>query len=163
MSQDLVALVPYAVGCAAAASTGMAFRPGPWYRKLDRPSWTPPDWSFGLVWTVLYCLIAWAGWRVGLRAEAGAAALPLGLWACQLVLNAIWSPVFFGLRRPDAAVPIVLLLWVSVAAMTFSFFGVDFLAGLAMVPYLVWVSIAAALNISVSRRNPRAHRIAAEG
>jgi tryptophan-rich sensory protein len=161
MVPDLLALIPFVIACGAAASSGMAFPPGPWYRRLDRPPWTPPDWAFGVVWTVLYCLIAWAGWRVGLRAEAGAATLPLGLWACQLVLNSIWSPVFFGLRRPDAAVPIVLLLWIAVAAMVVSFLWVDTLAGIAMLPYLVWVTIASALNISVWRRNPGAHLIEA--
>ena len=67
-------------------------------------SWTPPDWVFPVVWTTLYVLIAWAGWRVGLRAPLGEAALPLGLWACQIALNVLWTPVFFGLRRPDLAV-----------------------------------------------------------
>lgn len=159
---DWLALIPYVVACMAAASTGMIFQPREWYRKLDRPPWTPPDWAFGAVWSVLYCLIAWAAWRVGLRAEAGAAALPLGLFACQITLNTLWSPIFFGLRRPDAAVPVVVLLWISVAAMMLSYFAVDFWAGLAMIPYLVWVTIASALNISVWRRNPKAHLIPAE-
>lgn len=160
--ESWLALAPYVVACFAAASTGMAFQPGNWYRKLDRPTWTPPDWAFGAVWSVLYCLIAWAGWRVGLRSEAGEAALPLGLWACQLTLNTLWSPVFFGLRRPDAAIPVVILLWVAVAAMIVSFLQIDVIAGVAMLPYLAWVTIAAALNISVWRRNPQAHAVAAD-
>lgn len=159
---DWLTLIPYVVACMAAGSTGMMFMPGAWYARLDRPSWTPPDWVFPVVWSVLYCLIAWAAWRVGLRAEAGAAALPLGMFAAQIVLNALWSPVFFGLRRPDAAIPVVVLLWLSVAGMVAAYWPVDMWAALAMVPYLVWCTIAAALNIAVWRRNPQAHAIPAE-
>lgn len=162
MEQSWLFLIPFVVACFAAGFTGAAFQPGVWYKRLDKPWWTPPDWSFGAVWTVLYILIAWAGWRVGMRAGAGEATLPLGLWACQIALNALWTPVFFGLRRPDTAVPVVILLWLSVAAMLGSFLTVDLWAGLAMIPYLAWVTIAAALNISVWRRNPDANRIPAE-
>lgn len=154
MDESYISLVPFAVACAAAASTGMLFKPGEWYRGLEKPRWTPPDWSFGLVWTVLYCLIAWAGWRVGTRVETGAAALPLGLWACQIVLNAMWSPVFFGLRRPGAALPIIIALLIAVVAMTAVFIRIDPVAGVAMIPYAIWVAIAAALNVSIWRRNP---------
>lgn len=162
MDQSWLSLVPFAIACAAAAASGWAFPPGRWYRRLDLPGWTPPDWTFPVIWTVLYVLIAWAGWRVGLRAPTGAAALPLGLWACQIALNTLWSPVFFGLRRPDLAVPIVALLWITVAAMVGSFMGVDAWAGFAMIPYLLWVSLAAALNIAVWRRNPRANEVSTE-
>ena len=153
MDETYISLLPFVVACAAAASTGMLFKPGDWYRDLEKPGWTPPDWSFGVVWTVLYCLIAWAGWRVGLRADSGAAALPLGLWACQITLNALWSPVFFGLRRPGTALPIIVLLLISVIAMTAVFMRVDLASGIAMIPYVIWVAIATALNVSIWRRN----------
>ena len=162
MDQSWLSLIPFVIACGAAAVSGAVYPPGNWYRRLDLPRWTPPDWSFGVIWTVLYILIAWAGWRVGLRAPRGEAALPLGLWACQIALNTVWTPIFFGLRRPDAAVPVVVLLWLSVAAMLGSFLAIDALAGLAMIPYLLWVSVAAVLNIAVWRRNPRAHEIPAE-
>jgi translocator protein len=162
MDQSWLSLIPFIIACGAAAASGSAFPPGEWYRRLDLPSWTPPNWVFPVVWTTLYVLIAWAGWRVALRAPMGEAALPLGLWACQIGLNVLWTPVFFGLRRPDAAVPVVVLLWISVAAMVGSFMAIDAWAGFAMLPYLVWVTIAAALNIAVWRCNPRAHEIPAE-
>lgn len=159
MEQSWLSLIPFLVACGAAAAAASAFRPGPWYRRLDLPSWTPPDWVFPVVWAVLYLLIAWAAWRVGLRAQSGEAAMALGLWACQIALVTLWSPVFFGLHRPDLAVPVVVLLWLSVATMLGSFFSIDGLAGLAVVPYLIWISYAAVLNIAIWRRNPRAHLI----
>jgi translocator protein len=162
MDQSWLSLIPFVIACAAAAVSGSVFPPGEWYRRLDLPSWTPPDWVFPVVWTILYVLIAWAGWRVGLRAPLGEAALPLGLWACQIALNVLWTPIFFGLRRPDAAVPVVVLLWISVAAMVGSFMTIDAWAGFAMIPYLLWVTIAAALTIAVWRRNPRAHEVPVE-
>ena len=161
MDQSWLSFIPFLIAVAAAGATGAAFPPGEWYRRLDRPSWTPPDWAFPVVWTILYLLIAWAGWRVGQRVPAGQAALPLGLWACQIALNTLWTPIFFGLHRPDRAVPVVVLLWLAVATMLGSFFGIDALAGLAVVPYLLWVSLAAVLNIAIWRRNPGAHRIEA--
>lgn len=160
MDQSWLSFIPFAIACAAAAATGVAFKPGDWYRRLDLPSWTPPDWMFPVAWTVLYVLIAWAGWRVGNRVPAGGAALPLGLWACQIALNALWTPIFFGKHRPDLAVPVIVALWLAVATMLGSFFSIDALAGLAVVPYLIWVSLAAVLNIAVWRRNPRAHELA---
>ena len=82
-----------------AALTGAFFRPGTWYERLERPSWTPPDWAFPVVWTTLYAMIAAAGWLIWTEAGEGQRFVPLGFWALQLALNALWSPVFFGMRR----------------------------------------------------------------
>lgn len=160
MQQTWLSLIPFLIAVGAAAATGTAFRPGRWYMQLEKPSWTPPDWSFGIAWAVLYILIAWAGWRVGLHAPQGQAALPLGLWACQIALNTLWTPIFFGQRRPDRAVPVIVLLWLTVATMLGAFFSIDALAGLATIPYLIWVSFAAVLNIAIWRKNPYAHEMA---
>lgn len=137
--------------CCAAAATGAMFPPGQWYRDLAKPSWTPPDWLFPLAWTVLYISSAIAATRV---AVAGDAAHAMGFWAFQIALNTLWTPVFFGLERIRAGAIVLACLWFSVAGCIVSFFAVDALAGWLMVPYLVWVTVAGALNLSVWRLNP---------
>ncbi|MBA1147124.1 tryptophan-rich sensory protein [Ectothiorhodospiraceae bacterium WFHF3C12] len=150
---SLLTLLAFLGACAAAAATGALFSPGSWYRGLDKPAWTPPDWLFPVAWTLLYLAIAVAAWRV---AYSGAAVVPLALavWACQIALNAIWTPVFFGLRRLRGALVILAFLWLAVLATLVCFLAADVLAGLLIVPYLAWLSYAAALNLSVWRRNP---------
>jgi tryptophan-rich sensory protein len=139
--------------CVATASTGAIFQPGDWYETLEKPSWTPPNWSFGVVWTVLYIMIAVAGWLVWRQAGASAAIVA---WGAQLVLNAAWSWLFFGRRRMDLAMVDVVALWLSIAAFILFAWPVSPWAALLFVPYLVWVSIAAALNRTVWRMNPQA-------
>lgn len=140
----------YLAACGAAAATGAMFQPGQWYRDLDKPRWTPPDWLFPLAWTVLYFAMSIAAARVAQLPDTGQA---LALWSVQIALNTLWTPVFFGLRRMGAGVAIISLLWLAVAATMWAFFQVDAVAGLLMVPYLVWVTVAAALNRSVWVRN----------
>ncbi len=141
----------------AAASTGSFFPTGDWYKSLRKPVWVPPNWAFPVVWTTLYILMSWAAMRVGMSGAGGAAiAQALGLWALQIALNAIWTPVFFGLRRMRAALVIMLGLWASVLAMGAAFYAVDPVAGLMIAPYALWVSIAFALNGAVLRLNPGA-------
>ncbi len=140
-----------------AASTGALFQPGPWYRALRKPSWTPPDWAFPVVWTTLYLAMAFAAWRVAYAPSAWATPA-LAFWAWQVVMNALWSPIFFGLRRLGAALVALVGLWIAVALTTAAFYLVDAWAGLLMTPYLVWVSIAGALNFALWRMNPDATR-----
>lgn len=137
--------------CFAAGSTGALFPPGDWYRSLKKPGFTPPDWVFPVVWTTLYVLIAIAGARVANMPQAG---LALALWALQVALNAIWTPIFFGLKKVRLALVVVSLLWLSVAFGMLALFQIDTLAGLMFVPYLIWVSIATALNLRVMQLNP---------
>lgn len=136
-----------------AASTGILFQPGKWYASLDKPSWTPPDWAFGPVWSVLYVMIAVAGWLVWGEPGAGAA---MGFWVVQLVLNALWSYFFFGRRRMDIAFADVVGMWLSIAGFAIAAYPVSPTASLLFLPYLLWVTIAGALNLSVWRRNPHA-------
>lgn len=84
----------------ATASSGAIFKPGDWYASLERPDWTPQNWVFPVVWTVLYIMIALAGWLVF---SAGGFGLAMMIWGAQLVLNAAWSWLFFGMRRMDLA------------------------------------------------------------
>lgn len=139
--------------CAAAAATGSMFPPGQWYRDLSKPSWTPPDWLFPVAWTVLYISSAVAATRVAVL-EGNAHAM--GFWALQIALNTLWTPVFFGLERIRAGAVVLAFLWLAVAGSMVTFFTMDTLAGWLMVPYLVWVTVAGALNLSVWRLNPSA-------
>jgi benzodiazapine receptor len=134
-----------------AAATGAMFPTGQWYRSLAKPDWTPPNWVFPVVWTSIYILISIAGARVA--GEPGSA-FAMAFWAAQIAFNALWTPIFFGLRRLWAALPVMAALWVSVLGATITHWQVDWVAGLAFLPYLVWVTIAAFLNLSVARLNP---------
>lgn len=134
----------------AAASTGMLFKPGAWYRRLSKPRWTPPDIAFPIVWTVLYLMIAVAGWLVWREGSVAA----LIFWGLQLILNALWSYLFFGQRRMDLALADVSLLWLSVAGFIVIAWPLSTTAALLFVPYLIWVTIAANLNRAVRKMNP---------
>lgn len=123
-----------------------------WYQQLDKPSWTPPDGAFGPAWSVLYAAQAAAAW-LAWRADPATAAPALRLHGAQLVLNAGWSLVFFGLRRPGLALLDIAVLWVAIAATMRAFARRSRAAAALFVPYLAWVSFAAALNWSVWRRN----------
>ena len=136
-----------------AASSGAIFKPGDWYREMTKPSWTPPDWVFGAGWSVLYILIAIAGWRVWERADGDAVVLPMAVYAIQLGLNAGWSAIFFGLKRPDWAFAEVAALWTAIVANIVVFYPIDPLAAWLLLPYLAWVTFAAALNLAVWRLN----------
>jgi tryptophan-rich sensory protein len=141
----------FLAACGGAAATGAMFQPRAWYDALQKPSWTPPNWLFPVAWTTLYLLMSLSAMRVAQLPDAGQA---LAFWAMQIAFNTLWTPVFFGLRRMRAALVVMVFLWVSVAATTVTFWQVDWLAGLMFLPYLVWVSVAGALNFSVWRLNP---------
>lgn len=134
-----------------AAAFGAQFMPGPWYAALAKPAWTPPNWLFGPVWTVLYVLIALSAWLVW-RAQPRRG-VPLGLWFAQLGLNTTWSWLFFGLERPGlAAIDIIVLLSVIIATAV-AFARVSRPAALLLVPYVLWVAFATALNIAIWQLN----------
>jgi benzodiazapine receptor len=123
-----------------------------WYPRLRKPSWNPPASVFGPVWTALYLSIAvsaWLAWRK-LPFHGG---WPLGLFAVQLLLNGAWSWIFFGLRRPDLAFGEIVLLWIAIAATAWSFRRVSKAAAFLLIPYLLWVGFAAALNLAIWRLN----------
>lgn len=136
--------------CAAAASTGMLFKPGEWYNALKKPGFTPPNWMFPVAWSIVYLLIAWAGYRLTLLPDSQTL---LALWSAQIALNTLWSPVFFGLHRMFAGMIILTLLWLTVALMVVMAFRIDTMTGAILLPYLAWLSVATALNFSVLRRN----------
>ncbi len=135
----------------AAGSTGALFPTGAWYKSLNKPTWVPPDWMFPVAWTSIYLLISFAGARV---AVIDGNAYAMAFWAIQIALNALWTPVFFGLRRLKGSLPIIAGLWLAVLGCTVTHFQLDFWAGLAFVPYLLWVTVATALSIAMVRLNP---------
>ncbi|MCA3382563.1 MAG: tryptophan-rich sensory protein, partial [Roseomonas sp.] len=98
----------------AAAMSGAVFTPGPWYDALTKPRWCPPNWLFAPAWAVLFLMIAIAGWLIWEAVGFAGGALALGFFALQLVLNAAWSGIFFGMRRMDLAFAELCLLWISI-------------------------------------------------
>lgn len=142
--------------CAAAAATGTIFSPGAWYDALNRPAWTPPRWAFPVAWTTLYILIALSGARIATLSGPAAqgVGLALSLWALQIALNTLWTPTFFGAHRIGVALIVMAVLWLVVAVMVPVFWRLDRLAGLLLLPYLGWLSLAGALNFWIWRNNP---------
>ena len=143
----------FMVASAAAAATGIIFRPGSWYDGLRKPSFTPPKWAFPVAWSTIYLLSAIAAARVALLPGAG---LALALWAAQIALNTLWTPTFFGARRMGMAMGVMAVLWAVVAGMVVQFWMLDWRSGLMLLPYLAWLCVAAGLNWRVWRDNPGA-------
>ena len=137
--------------CLGAGITGGLFSPGPWYRELKKPSWTPPDWVFPVTWLVLYTCMAFAGARAAMMPDNGIA---MAFWDLQIAFNGLWTPVFFGLKKIRLGMAVVGALWFSVLCALLALWQVDWIAGLLFVPYLVWVTIAASLNLAIWRLNP---------
>lgn len=149
-----------AIGVAAACALAVAVLGalstdiGPWYAGLKRPPWQPPDVWFGPAWTLIYSLCALsaaAAWRA--RSDAAGRQVLLLLWACNGVLNLLWSLLFFRLQRPDWALAEVGLLWLSIVALIVASARRSRTAALLLLPYLAWVSFAATLNRAVVQLN----------
>jgi benzodiazapine receptor len=136
---------------AAAGSLMTSPRIDNWYAALAKPAWTPPDWVFGPVWTVLYLLMAVAAWQVWRTAPTRSARLPLTLFGIQLLLNLAWSGLFFGLKSPGWAFLEIIVLWWGILAALIAFWRRSAWAGVLMAPYLTWVSFAVALNLEIWR------------
>lgn len=133
-----------------AASSGAVFKPGEWYESLRKPAWTPPKWAFPVVWTLLYAAMAYAGWQVW---TLSGLSLPIAFWGIQIVVNAMWSWMFFGLRRMRLALADIAVLWASILGFILTSWPISELAAALFLPYLVWVTIAGFLNYSVLRLN----------
>lgn len=131
---------------------GSQFPPGEWYAALAKPGWTPPSGVFGPVWTLLYVLMGVAAWLVWDR-HRNAARVALTLFVLQLIVNAAWSWLFFGLRSPALAFAGIVLLWALILATVIAFRRLRPPAAALLLPYLAWVTFAAALNFAIWRLN----------
>lgn len=151
--RSIIALIGWLVLCFAAAGTAVFVSTDGWYAALHKPSWNPPAWLFGPAWTLLYTTMAVAAWLVWRKGGWKAQGRTLGLFLLQWLLNALWTPLFFGLHRPGLAFAEIVLLWMAIAATLVSFWRVRQLAGILLVPYLAWVSFAAALNFTIWQLN----------
>jgi tryptophan-rich sensory protein len=126
-----------------------------WYRTIRKPSWNPPSWVFVPVWTLLYTMMALALTFIWQKGETGADIhVALAFFMTQLVLNAIWSYLFFGLRKPGAALFDILMMWLFIVLSMWAFYPLDVRAFWLMAPYLAWVTFAAVLNGTLARLNP---------
>lgn len=146
-------VVPQVVGVAAGRATSRSIRD--WYPRLRKPGFTPPNWLFAPAWLVLYVLMGIASWRVWQEGTATPGVrVALVVYGVHLLLNGLWSILFFGARRPDWALGEVVFLWGSVVASAWLFYQVDSVAGILMVPYIAWATFAAVLNAAIVRLNP---------
>ena len=140
--------------CFSASITGVFISPDDWYANLNKPSWNPPGWVFGPVWTMLYFMMAYSAWTVWKRGGWAAQRKPLFYFLTQLVLNAAWTPLFFGLHKPGLALVNIVLLGLTIVITMIHFWRVSPAAGYLLAPYLAWVSFASCLNFTIWKMNP---------
>lgn len=153
MIYQIVVLIACLSLCFATAWFGSRFTPGKWYADLKKPAWTPPGYIFGAVWTVLYALMGVAAWLLWRHSGFSIAKYAFALFCVQLVLNGLWSWIFFGKHKIGIALVEILLLWSAILATVISFWHQYIVAGVLLVPYLAWVAFAAYLNFSLWIRN----------
>ena len=155
----LTRLAVCVLACLAAGSIGSIFTYGSvntWFPTLAKPSFNPPGWVFGPVWTTLYILMGIAAGLVWNRGGLSDPTIRKALWlfALQLGLNTLWSALFFGLKSPFFALVDIVFLWAAILATTLAFKPVSAAAAWLMTPYLAWVSFAAILNAAIWKLNP---------
>ena len=154
--QSSLGLIFFIVLCFIAAGIGSAVtspKIAGWYADLAKPSWNPPNWLFGPVWTTLYLAMAVAAWLVWRQKGWNGAKLPLSLFGLQLGLNVLWSCLFFGLESPGLSFLEIILLWVAIAVTMVVFWLRSKLSGILLLPYLGWVTFAAILNYMIWKLN----------
>jgi len=135
------------------AWVGAMFTPGEWYVQLQKPSWTPPGYVFGPVWTLLYAMMGVAAWAIWRKSGIARAIAPLTIFVVQLILNGLWSWVFFGLQNPGLAFVNIVALWLMILATTITFWRHSVRAAVLLLPYLVWVTFASVLNFEIWNLN----------
>ena len=147
---DIFLFIIFFLTCCVAASTGSLFPTGDWYKSLKKPSWTPPNWLFPIAWTIFYTVLAYTGTRIAVLENN---AIAIGFWALHISLNTLWTPVFFGLKKIKIGMFIMSLLWMSTLSLIISIFFIDVFTGWIILPYMFWVTYAAALNLSLLMKN----------
>ena len=152
-SKDLLGLAFWIVLTFSVAAFGSQFQPGEWYTNIAKPSWTPPGWLFGPVWGLLYLSMSVSAWLVWRKRSTSEALLSLALYLLQLLLNGLWSWLFFGRQWIGSALIDLVALVILVAITVVMFLRVHKTAGLLLLPYLLWICFAAALNFQIWRMN----------
>jgi len=148
-SKSFAGLLGWLALCFAAECSAVVFLPGRWYSHLHKAAWTPPSYLFAPIWTVLYIAMAVAAWLVWCEGGFRRQSFPLSLFLLQLLLNAAWSYICFGLHNLPLSVADITLLWLAVLGTMMAFFRVNRLAGWLFVPCLAFVSFAASLNVAL--------------
>jgi translocator protein len=152
----LIAFIALALGAGAIGavfSPGVSEGTGRWYAALAKPEWSPPNAWFGPVWTVLYVSMGIAAWLIWRERYHRARHVALAAYAVQLLLNALWAPVFFGARNIGAGLFIIVALWLTLSWTLREFAAVKSAAAWLLAPYLAWVTFASALNFSIWKLN----------
>jgi len=155
--QQILGLIGWLVVSFAASAVGAvaSIQARSFYSQLSQPAWAPPPWVFGPVWTALYALMAIAAWLVWCRGGFRTNRIALSFFLAQLVFNALWSWLFFAWQLGALAFVDIVLLWILIVATLVCFWRVRPLVGALLIPYLLWVSFASALNYSVWQLNPQ--------
>lgn len=160
ISSDVISFAVFTGLVIAAALFGGQWSAGPWYESLSKPSWTPPNWAFPIAWSILYLMIAVAGWLLW-ESDIPSRETLLWIWAAQLLLNAVWSYIFFGRKQIMLAYVDIVALWTLICVFIVMAWDQSQLIALLFVPYLLWVSYAATLNQAIWRLNrPRPRHMA---
>ncbi len=149
---QVVALVISMLICFSAGGLGgLATTQGleGWYETLSKPTWNPPSWVFGPVWSALYCMMGIAAWLVWRSGEWQQIKQAISLFVAQLALNSVWSVLFFGFQQPGWACVEIVFLWLAILATTIAFFRRSKVAAMLLTPYLFWVSFASILNFTI--------------
>ena len=142
-----IALCFFAAGIGGWATAGSV--DSEWFVTLNKPSWNPPNWLFGPVWSALYLMMGIAAWLVWMRSEPGKSMFALGWFGFHLMLNVLWSVLFFGLQQPGWSAVEIVLLWCSIVVSIVLFYRHSRLAAGLLVPYLMWVTFASYLNYTI--------------
>ncbi len=153
LGYDLLGLAGWLIVCFLPAMLAVSAGPDEWYREIAKPSWNPPNWIFGPVWTTLYTMMAFAAWLVWRRGGFAAHGRALTIFLVQLALNAAWSPLFFGLHQPGWAFVEIVAMWLAILATIVAFWKINRWSAVLLVPYLAWVSFASVLNFTLWQMN----------
>jgi tryptophan-rich sensory protein len=149
VSRRIIALIGWLILCLGASGIAFFVSTEGWYAALRKPSWNPPPWLFGPVWTLLYVMMAVAAWLVWREGGWKRQSRPRGWFIFQWFLNLLWTPLFFGMHRAGLAFIDIVLLWGAIAGTVMLFWRVRKAAGALLVPYLIWVTFAATLNFTI--------------
>lgn len=151
--QRTVTLLVFGLAAFAPALIGAGFPPDAWYESLSKPAWNPPSWLFAPVWTILYLLIGIAGYLAWTSTAAAVRTMAFSLYALQLMLNALWTPLFFGMHSSGLALAVLLALLVVLIGNVAAFHRIKPAAAYLLLPYVAWVAFAALLNAAIYLMN----------